>query len=102
MRAARQPIRFVGLYAYHESALAARAHRHVAVDEEGETAEHALLGQPALAHEKAPHTVRKVFVERHTRSVGRAVRADTDEFGTLRRSYREGFPERTTDPAATA
>jgi hypothetical protein len=72
MRSARQLIRFAGLDAHEESALATRAHRHVAVDEERETAEHALLGQPTLVRKEAPHTVRQVFVERHGQSVGLA------------------------------
>ena len=72
MRSARQLIRFAGFHPHEESALAARAHRHVAVDEERETAEHALLGQPALVREEAPHSVCQVFVERHSQSVGLA------------------------------
>src|SRR5258706_14497929 len=69
---ARQPISVAGLDAYEEPALAARAHRHVAVDEERKTAEHALLGQPAFVREQAPHPVGKIFVKRNSRSEGRA------------------------------
>jgi hypothetical protein len=72
MRSARQLSRLARLHAHQESALATRAHCHVAVDEERETAEHPLLGQAALGREEITHTVGKVFVERHTPSVAAA------------------------------
>jgi hypothetical protein len=69
---AGEPISLSRLDAHHESALSARAHGHVAVDEEGQTPEHALLRQSLLVREKTPQTIREVIVESHTRSVGRA------------------------------
>ena len=91
MRSARQPISFAGLDAYEEPALAARAHRHVAVDEERKTAEHALLGQPAFVREQAPHPVGKILVERHTRSVGAGLRhGDRDVPDSWRLTFGDG------------
>ena len=47
------------------AALAARGHRHLPVDQEGEAAEHPLLGDAALARQQLPDPVGELLVVRH-------------------------------------
>src|SRR5581483_6529084 len=51
-------VRGVRVDADEEAALAARSDRHVAADEEGEAAEHLLLGEVRLAGDQLPYAVR--------------------------------------------
>jgi hypothetical protein len=69
MGAANKPIRSIGLNPHEESSLPARTDRHVAVDEERESPEHALLGHAALAGNQGSQPLPKIFVERHARIV---------------------------------
>jgi hypothetical protein len=47
------------------SALTARRHGHVAIDEEGEAPEHLLLGQPGLVGQQLADALREIFVVGH-------------------------------------
>src|SRR3954451_18371328 len=55
-----------------EAAPPTRAHRHLPVDQERETAEHALLGDAPFAGEQLPDPVGELLVERHGTSVCRS------------------------------
>ena len=57
--------------AQEQAALAAGAHRHVAVDQEGQAAEHLLLGQAGLPGHRVTDPVREPLVVRHDGSIAR-------------------------------
>src|SRR5664279_2703657 len=57
-----------------QTSLAAGAHRHVAVDHEGETTEHSFLGEPLLALDVFANPLRKLLVIGHGRSVPQRAR----------------------------
>jgi hypothetical protein len=59
-------------YAHHQSALAADGHRHVAVDQERQPAEHPLLINAALGGNEFADAVGQVFVVGHWRTLTRA------------------------------
>jgi hypothetical protein len=51
--------------AHHQAALTTRCDRHVAADEEGQAAEHPLLGDVGVAADQLADSMRKVLVVRH-------------------------------------
>ena len=67
VRSGDEPVGLGGIDPDEQAALAARADRHVPVDEEREPAEHALLGDPAFSGHQLADAIGKMLVERHTR-----------------------------------
>jgi hypothetical protein len=54
---------------HHQAAAAAGCHRHVAVDEEGQSTEHPLLFDAALGRDEFANAVGEVFVIGHAPTV---------------------------------
>jgi cytochrome P450 len=67
VRATDEPVGLRRIDAREQSPGAARGHRHLAVDQEREPAEHALLGDAALALEQIPDPIGELLVVRHAR-----------------------------------
>jgi hypothetical protein len=65
----QQGVRVCAIHPDEQSSPAARARRKVSVDEEGHTAEHALLGDTGFGSHDLPHAGRKPFVVRHDGSI---------------------------------
>jgi hypothetical protein len=77
MRLACERLSLGRVNAEEQAALTAGANRHVAANQEGETAEHAFLCKPPLALNQLADSVRQILVIRHSRSI--ADQADNDE-----------------------
>src|SRR5690242_17454397 len=65
MRLLGQLVGLCRVHAQKQAALAARAHGHVAVDEEREAAEHLLLGHALLVRHELADAVGQILVVRH-------------------------------------
>jgi hypothetical protein len=65
VRLAEQRIGFGWVDAQHQAALAARGHRHVAVDQERQAAEHALLDDAVLRQDELSDPVGEILIVCH-------------------------------------
>ena len=72
---AEQTVGLIRVDPEQQSALPAGGDRHVAVDEERESAEHLLLGDAGFGQDQLPDAVREVLVVRHARIIAIAQRA---------------------------
>jgi hypothetical protein len=70
-----QGVRQLRIDTDHAAALAAGGDRHVSGDEEGQAAEHLLLGQIGIAADEAPDPIGKVLVVGHLVSLTSAADA---------------------------
>jgi MFS family permease len=65
MRFLKQGFRLLRVHPHHQAALPAGRNGHVAADQEGEAAEHALLGQPRLVADQLTNPVGEILVVGH-------------------------------------
>src|ERR1039458_5487843 len=90
---AEQPGGLGRVHTQQQAAPAAHGHGHVAVDQEGEAAERALLGDAVLHQDKLSDPVREILVVGHSPIIGACVAAPAQPSITLCTFATIGVPE---------